>query len=136
MPKRQSTTRHDSDAVQGADSWVETRNPTWGEKKALRREAVTTTSQVVLDDAMEPEERIKLRLDQMDATNDWAAEQVIKFVVAWNWVDDDGDPLPTPKDDPSVLDRLTSVEMEFLAAAVIEEYNRDAAHDWATKRKN
>lgn len=35
-------------------------------------------------------------------------------VVKWDWVDEDGTPLPLPKTDPDVLDRLTGPERDFL----------------------
>ena len=33
-----------------------------------------------------------------------------KVVVEWDWVDDDGNPLPQPKDDPDVIKRETTQE--------------------------
>lgn len=33
-----------------------------------------------------------------------------KVVVEWDWVDDDGEPLPQPKDDPEVIRRETTQE--------------------------
>lgn len=40
-----------------------------------------------------------------------------KVVVGWNWVDDDDNPLPQPKDDPGVIRReTTQEEQNFLVA--------------------
>jgi len=33
----------------------------------------------------------------------------------WNWVDEEGSPLAKPGEDASVLDKLTSEEVEFLS---------------------
>jgi len=40
-------------------------------------------------------------------------------VLAWNWVDDNDEPLPLPKDQPDVLDELTNEEVEFLAGILM-----------------
>jgi hypothetical protein len=51
--------------------------------------------------------------------------QVLKFnetflasvVVDWNWVDDDGNPLPLPADDPGVVEKLVIPEFQWIATA-------------------
>jgi len=42
-------------------------------------------------------------------------------LLDWNWVDDEDNPLPLPKNDPSVIDELTSAESEFLANLLMGE---------------
>lgn len=39
-------------------------------------------------------------------------------VVTWNWVNDEGEPLPTPFNHPEVFDALTSSEVEFIGQAL------------------
>lgn len=39
---------------------------------------------------------------------------IARHVLEWNWVDDDDKPLPVPTKDPSVVDRLTTLEYKAL----------------------
>ena len=97
MPKRQNTKRVESEEVQGEDSYVILKRPLYGEgKETLER----YNKALLLEDEEE-----KRRLTE---------EFLVARVVDWNWVDDAGDPLPKPSDDPSVLDQLTDREMDFL----------------------
>lgn len=50
-------------------------------------------------------------------TEQFLAER-LRFVAAWNWVDDQGQPLPLPQDDPLVLSRLTQEEIGFIVACL------------------
>lgn len=50
---------------------------------------------------------------------EWGVELLIKHIVDWNWVDDDGEPLPLPKDDPDVIDELTNAESELIAKLLV-----------------
>lgn len=97
MPKRQSVRQIASPHVQGAGSWVRFRRLTYGESKAVRAEAQEHAN---------------------DETDDWAQSQstrlLVEHVVAWNWLDDEDQPLPTPAEDVTVIDRLTDEEVEFL----------------------
>ena len=96
MARKNQVRKVSSAAVQGDDSYVEFAPVMYGESKEIARR---------LND-IPPNNR----LAQMELN----AEVVRKYVVGWNWVDDDGNPLPLPKDDPTVLDRLTAEEMRFL----------------------
>lgn len=93
MPKRQNLRRFPSEEVQGEDSYV-------------------VVSRLTVGEAREAD-----RLRKADDTDSF--EAISKFyrdhVHAWNWVDDDGEPLPLPKDDPAVIDMLTDREFEFVA---------------------
>jgi hypothetical protein len=47
-------------------------------------------------------------------------ELVTELVVDWNLTDDDGKPLPLPKDKPEVLDELTIEVIELIARQIME----------------
>ena len=47
-------------------------------------------------------------------TFDQGLELLKSMVISWNWVDDDGQPLPQVKDDPEIVHRLPVEEMQFL----------------------
>lgn len=90
---RRGVRRVDSSAVQGDGTWVDIKAMTWGEVKAIRAEAKDA------DD----EARIGMSDDRLRAQ-----------ILDWNWVDFDGEPLPTPLEDPSVIDALTDEEVGWL----------------------
>ena len=93
MPQRKSTRRFESPDIQGDDSWIEVSRLTVGEARQINQ-AQGKTDQ----DSFEA----VLPLYQ-------------SHIVNWNWVDDDGEPLPLPKDDPGVIDQLTDQEFAFVA---------------------
>ena len=101
MPKRQHIQHVLSDKVQGKGSWVDFRRMTVGEAKAVRAAA---------KEHSDPE-----REDENEA---WAQENstalMQSHIIDWNWIDEDGNPLPLPSDDATVIDRLTDLELEFL----------------------
>jgi len=47
-------------------------------------------------------------------------ELVRGYVMAWNWVDDNGVPLPQPQDGPEVFEELTIQEIQFLSEHLVE----------------
>lgn len=89
MPERKAVRRVETPEAQGDDSWVKVRRFQVGEWLALTE----------VDEGNRPE-AVKRGL-----------ELIRTHVVAWNWVDDDGAPLPQPGEDPSVIDRLTDEEV-------------------------
>lgn len=95
MPKRKSTVRIDSDDVQGGGSWVRVRKMTWRQVKDIARRAE--------DDSV----------DAFEMNDQMLKEQV----VAWNWCDEDGQPLPEPGAE-GVFDDLTDEEFTFLIEAI------------------
>lgn len=100
MPKRITSKRVKSDKVQGAGSWVEYKPFTYGER-------------LELDD----ERALHVAQDE-DEGSAWARASserlVVEHILAWNWVDDNGEPLPLPSADPTVVHRLNDVEMGFI----------------------
>ena len=84
----------DSTEVQGDDSYVILKAMTYGDSKAY-------FGRITSDDKSE----------QYQVGN----ELLVKMIQEWNWVDDEGNPLPLPKDDPTVLDKLPIEEIVFLS---------------------
>lgn len=97
MPKRQRTKRVPTLELMGEGSWIEVRKITVQQAKELRKRTADLSED-----------------ELQDYSRDWIAEHVL----AWNWVDDDGETLPLPSDDPSVLDQLTPDELAFIGRAI------------------
>lgn len=97
MPKRRSTIRINAESVQGEDAYIVLRRLTVGEI----RQAMAAP-------------------DSEDAITSFgrALKMYHDHVAEWNWVDDDGNPLPQLADDPDVVDKLTDAEILFLGRAL------------------
>jgi len=91
MPKRKSTNRIESEEVQGEGSYVIFRSLLVEEVRKARG---------IKDD---------------DDTFELGMDNITNHIVEWNWVDEDGEPLPLPSDDPGIMDKLTVDEVNFLA---------------------
>lgn len=98
MPKRQNTRRVDSAEVQGEGSFVVVKAINYGAARKAREESGGDT-----DDSSR--ERI-------------GAKMISDNVVEWNWVDDNGEPLPQLNGSLETLDLLTANEVEFLTKAI------------------
>jgi hypothetical protein len=96
MAKRKQTLRVASTEVQGAGSYVEFAPMTYGESKAVIAKA----------DGLSDVEKV--------AFNE---RLLTEKIMGWDWVDNDDNLLPLPKDDPTVFERLTSWEINFLNEA-------------------
>ena len=99
MPKRTGTRRVESPEIQGDDSYVVVRKLKVAEMRKVIKEAG--------EDAP-PEQQFER-----------AAKLYADHIVEWNWVDDDGKPMPQLKDDPDVLDQLYDAELMFLGEALV-----------------
>jgi len=97
MAKRTSLKKRDTSEVQGEGSYVVLSSLTVKEVRKARKVGRDPEC-----DAFE--EGIKL---------------LARHIVAWDWVDDEGKPLPLPKDSPGVMDELTNEESELLANLLI-----------------
>ena len=104
MPKRANVKRFDSPNVQGEDSHVTFRRITWGEAKALRKEAKTVKG--------EGDE-----FEVMTLTLDVMARIIVEHLLEWNWVMDDDTPMPLPKS-VGDLDIVNDTEMAFLSGCI------------------
>ena len=116
MPERLSTRTFDASSVQGEGAILVLRGATVGEVLGNRR-------------ASEARDTARYRLgrwfgrlfrrapspaDQMRDNMRYYAG----YVRAWNWVGDDGEPLPLPADDATVIERLTTDEMALVISCV------------------
>ena len=124
MPKRLSSRTVKSDEVQGEGSEVtltglkvyemkeqrlaaeEAKNKATAYNKQLRKHKKLQEANPDLDD-LDP---YTTKYNVMDA----GIETLKKHILAWNWVDDDGEPLPQPQEDSDVFDKLTDDEVAFL----------------------
>jgi hypothetical protein len=95
------------------------------ERKSVRRidtsEVHAEGSFVVVSGLKVKEIRALRKLsDSEDYDSFESGLQILRdHIVEWNWVDDDGEPLANPKDNPDVLDELTSGEVEYLSNVMI-----------------
>lgn len=98
MARRNNKSRIPTDAVQGEGSYVVLRRMTVDELTGLGKamEGANTEEQIAYSRAI-----------------------VSQYVEEWDWVDDEGQPLPFPKDDPSVVGKLTDLELK----TIIEGFN-------------
>jgi hypothetical protein len=104
MPQRQNTRRFLSSAVQGDDSYVVVTRLTVGEAKNIHKMQVARGED-------NPD------IDSLEAV----IPLYIQHIADWNWVDDDGKPLPLPKQDPGVIDQLTDQEFAYLGDILADE---------------
>ena len=95
-PKRKRVRQIPSTEVQGEGSWVIVAMMTVAEIRESRKASKAKGA-----------DRFELSVAVLKS-----------HVMEWNWVDDDGNPLPQPKDDPSVIDRLVEFETVFLGTAI------------------
>lgn len=99
MRQKNKRLRVDSAEVQGLGSFVIIRSPSWG----LLRKAQRLTD--------EGKNAAAVSVEFVD-------ELIGESVLAWNWTDDNDQPLPAPAQDRSVIDRLTAEEVAFLVEKV------------------
>jgi len=90
MPKRLYKHTYDSSAVQGEDSFVTITALTVKEIRAARS-------------------------DKDQNFFEFGLQIIQEHVLDWNWVNNAGEPLPSPSDNPDVVDELTENEATFLA---------------------
>jgi len=99
MSKRQSVKTHKTDEVQGEGSFVVTTAVKVREIREIRKHAA------------DPE------YDDFEGGIGLLARHIVK----WNWVDDEGNSLSSPKEDPKVIDDLTNKESEFLVGLLMDK---------------
>lgn len=104
MSKRQSIKRVDSSAVQGEGSWVDINRLTYGMSIDAAKTMQGVTDIVVLDE--------------------YNRSLLVYLVAGWNWVDNNGAPLPTPSVDPTVIDQLYDTEVAFLVQQIAAQADR------------
>lgn len=110
MAKRQNTRKIPSVEVQGEDSFVTVRKVTWAQVIESQKKVLAAGT---ADDAPPT-------LDAVLA-NDTAIREMLRTnVIGWNWVDDDGRPLPLPHDEGS-FNLLSLDEVTFLVQALYQK---------------
>lgn len=99
MPKRRSVRKYPCDEVQGEGSYV------------------------VLSGVKVKEIRAARKISEEEGLDDFEAgiSLLARHVVKWNWVDDEGNELPLPKNDPDVINELTSQEADLLVKFLMGE---------------
>lgn len=112
MPKRQSTKTIPTPEMQGDDSWIKVRPPTYKEAKKqrklireieFRREAIEGAGGDIVK-----EHEIEDELEQN------GLEAMASFFVEWNWVDDDENPLEQPFNNPAAFEQCDAFEIKYL----------------------
>jgi len=119
MPKRQSIKRIESTEVQGEGSYV-----------VVRRQLVSEMRKFASGETWKQIQKMQSGELEDPALALAMAQEATERVIEWNWVDDDDNPLPLPKDDPEVFDKLTDEEFAFLSVAL------SASTQGAEERKN
>ncbi len=133
MPRRVAT-RRVVGGPQGEDAWVELRHQTvrdiresvgFGPVSGLFLRAAKMEAEAKQIEPLDPVRAAECNLEArqlIDQAADarFAAdnETLTRRLVAWNWCDETGAPLPQPADDPTALDNLTEGERRFLLDAL------------------
>jgi len=95
MAKRVSVIKHDTEVVQGEGSFVTMTALKVSEVRVLRKMS-------------------KSEAKDSDGFDEGLA-LIAAHVIDWDWVDDNGNELPLPAVDPSVMDLLTHQEADVLS---------------------
>lgn len=115
MAKRMRQRRVSSDSVQGTGSYVLVRSITMGEARELERVGNLT---YIPDPELTDEENETLQTTFNEDRERQSQTLLARYIVEWDWVDDDGNPLAQPPEDPTVFDQITNLEIEFLQKAL------------------
>lgn len=112
MPERinKKFRKVDSADVQGEGSWVIVRNIGF---EIIKSQNIT-------------------ELQNSDQNMDLAYQAAKSILYEWNWVNDEGEPMPQPKDNRDIFDELTIEEQWFILKAA----NLDKLGDLAEEAKN
>lgn len=97
MPQRNALRRIDASSVQGEGAYIVVRPLRVGEVRDIRQHGETMSD------------------DERRALDNTLLQQ---NVVEWNWVDDDGNLLPLPSVEPSVIAEMTQEEFIFAVQAI------------------
>jgi len=113
MPKRPDAIRHiETPELQGEDSWVKIRR-TYG--RDLKR-MIPQGQRLRADDTPDLEKY------------EFGEQRIRDLVVGWNWVDDDGKPLPLPRDQADITEALRDDEIMFLIEQVSGQGGTDSGN--------
>jgi hypothetical protein len=108
MPQRQNITTVPTEHLQGAESWVKVRSITvedWERRQKILADGKKAAEANDVEAAMKTETEYR--------------ELVARYILDWNWLDDDGQPLPCLAEDISVFNKLTMEEANFLSNVIV-----------------
>lgn len=112
-PKRKRLVRFPSDEIQGKGSWVLIACLTVKEMRELRRLAKQAKAEMMAAEVA----GAVLADDAIDMFE--VGVGVLKtHAKEWNWVDDEGEPMPQPKDNPEIIEELLDPESAFLSKCI------------------
>lgn len=118
MPQRQGVVQVDASPVQGDGAWVRVRRMSYGQKQTATRLLAEACGGRVPRSRAEAESQVALTTEYLTEQDAFTQQLLVESVMAWNWVDDAGQPLPLPSAEPAVVLRLTDDEVTFLATAI------------------
>lgn len=106
MPLRQSPEKKVEGGPQGADAFIVVKRLTVEESNSF-----TEKFNQLQEDAVDAEARQNGELE--------ARKSFGELVFDWNWVDNDGNPLPKPHNNPDVFGALYNEELEWITRAIV-----------------
>ncbi len=113
MPERKNVMTVQSPAVQGEGSWVKLRKLSWAKQQEGQRLLAEAAGGTLPSDATS----LALTADFLAVNKAFTVELLLESVIAWNWVDDEGNDLPLPQDDAAIR-LLSADEVQFLVKAL------------------
>ena len=114
MPKRQTVKTVETDEIQGEGSFVKVTGVKVKEIKAMRRRSRETAVKQKKAEAARGAGEVVEEVEDFDDFGE-GLQIIVDHVLDWNWVDDEGSPLPKPEANPKVFDELSTDEMTYLA---------------------
>lgn len=117
MAQRLRERRVNSEVVQGAHSYVRIKRITLDEAREFREKGRETFTP---DPDLTDEQNDQAKIDFDNAREVTAREQISKYIIEWDWVDDDGKPMPQPLNNPDAFKSLTDLEWAFLQGALTD----------------
>ena len=109
-PVRQNIKLVPSDEVMGAGSWVKIRSMLVSEHNAYQAQIRASQKLAQNKDTTEAD---------IERSERCLREMITSCVLAWNWVDGDGQDLPQPHKNPDVIEILTDDEVTFLMELIL-----------------
>jgi len=124
MPKLKRIVKYPSDEIHGEGSWVKvTRLTIAGMKQVaidaatilIKQEQAAARLRLVREGKLDPSELVIPEVcEELEALS-----YILKGnVIDWNWTDDDGNPLPNPRENPEIIETLVGEETNFLSALI------------------
>ena len=116
MAQRQGIIRVDASDVQGDGAYVVVRKLGYAQRQMATRMMADAFGGKLPQNLQGAD--ITLTSEFLAGNDAYTRDLLTANVIEWNWVDDAGKALPVPSADPSVIERLTDDEVNFLARAI------------------